>query len=91
MMEEDKDGKRFEKFSRDLPYGLGAGADIVVQDGSRYGTRFQSGFCCFSGKPFDQVGAVLQSEMERHLPTLEQWDVQFLKDCGQKVKLGGSS
>jgi hypothetical protein len=43
---------------------------------------------CFSGKPFDQVGAVLQSEMQKHLPTLEAWDVQHLKDNGKKVQLG---
>jgi hypothetical protein len=88
QMELDENGKRFEKFTRNLPYGLCAGAYIVEDDGSKYGVRFQKGLICFSGKPFDQVGAVLQSEMEKHLPTLEQWDAQHLEDNGKKVQLG---
>jgi len=88
QMDLDEKGQRFEKFRRDLPYGLGAGAYIVEDDGSKYGVRFQKGLICFSGKPFDQVGAVLQSEMEKHLPTLEAWDAQYLRENGEKVKLG---
>ncbi len=87
-MEFDKDGQRFEKFRRDLPYELSAGASVVEQDGSKYGIRFDKCFQCFSGKPFDQVSAVLQSEMEKHLPTLEGWNAQYLKDNGEKVQLG---
>ncbi len=87
-MEFDKDGHRFEQFRRDLPYELSAGAYFDMPDGSRYGTRFQKGFQCFSGKPFDQVAKVLQSEMQRHFCTLEEWDVQYLKENGQKVHLG---
>jgi hypothetical protein len=87
-MELDKDGHRFEQFRRDLPYELSAGANADVPDGSKHGIRFQKGFQCFSGKPFDQVGAILQSEMEKHLPTLEKWDTQYLKANGEKVKLG---
>ena len=84
----DKDGHRFERFRRDLPYELDAGANVDVPDGSKYGTRFQKGLRCFSGKPFDQVAAVLQSEMQRHLRTMEEWSVQYLKENGQKVQLG---
>lgn len=87
-MEFDKDGHRVEQFRRDLPYELSAGAYVDVQDGSKYGTRFDKCFQCFSGKPFDQVGAVLQSEMQKHLPTLEKWDAQYLKENGRKVQLG---
>jgi len=87
-MEYGNDGKRFEQFSRDLPYELSAGASLVVQDGSKYGIRFDKCFQCFSGKPFDQVGAVLQRELERHLRTLEQWDAQYLKENGERIQLG---
>jgi hypothetical protein len=87
-MEFDKDGHRVEQFRRDLPYELSAGAYVDVQDGSKHGTRFQKAIQCFFGKPFDQVGAVLQSEMQKHLGTLEAWDVQYLKDNGKKVQLG---
>jgi len=87
-MESDKDGRRFERFRRDLPYELSVGAYVDVQDGSRFGIRFQKSFQCFSGKPFDQVGAVLQSEMETHLDTLEKWDEHYLNENGQKVRLG---
>jgi hypothetical protein len=87
-MECDKNGQRFERFSRDLPYELSAGAYVDEQDGSKYGVRFQKGLLCFSGKPFDQVGAVLRSEMEKHLPALKQWDAQHLKENGKKVQLG---
>lgn len=86
-MELDKEGRRFEQFRRDLPYELGAGGYVVVQDGSKYGTRFQRAIQCFSGKPFDEVGAVLHSEMENQLRALEAWDVQFLKNYGEKVPL----
>ena len=87
-MELDKDGHRFEQFRRDLPYELGAGAYVNVPDGSKYGIRFQKGFQCFTGKPFDQVGAVLQNELQKHLPTLERWDVRYLKANGARVQLG---
>jgi len=87
-MEFDKDGQRFERFKPDLPYELSAGASLVVQDGSEYGIRFDKCFQCFSGKPFDHVGPVLQDEMEKHLPALEGWDVQHLKQNGEKVQLG---
>lgn len=87
-MELDKDGHRVEQFRRDLPYELSAGAYVDVQDGSKYGIRFSKCFQCFSGKPFDQIGAVLESEMKKHLRTLEEWDTQYLKDNGKKVHLG---
>jgi hypothetical protein len=87
-MESDKDGQRFERFRRDLPYELSAGAYVDVQDGSKYGTRFQKSLQCFSDKPFDQVGAVLQNEMQKHFHTLEEWDTPYLKDNGEKVQLG---
>ena len=87
-MEFDENGQRFEKFRRDLPYELGAGAYVFEDDGSKHGTRYDITSPCFSGKPFDQVGVVLQSEMEKHLPTLEAWDVHYLKANGRKVKLG---
>jgi hypothetical protein len=87
-MDFDEKGQRFEQFRRDLPYSLYVGASIIEADGSKHGIRFQKDIECFSGKPFDQVRAVLKSEMEKHLPTLEQWDVQHLKNNGNKVKLG---
>ena len=87
-MELDKDGHRVEHFRRDFPYELSAGAYVDVPDDSKHGTRFQKSFQCFSGKPFDQISAVLQGEMQTHLRTLEEWDVQYLKDKGKKVQLG---
>lgn len=87
-MEFDKDGRRVERFRRDLPYELSAGAYADEQDGSKYGARFQKAIQCFSGKPFEQISAILQGEMERHLSTIEAWDLQYLKDHGEKVQLG---
>jgi hypothetical protein len=87
-MEFDQDGHRFERFRRDLPYELSAGAYVDMQDGSKHGTRFQKAVQCFSGKPFDQIGALLKGEMEKHLQSLEAWDMQYLKDHGEKVRLG---
>ena len=87
-MESDKDGHRFKQFRRDVPYELSAGAYIDVQDGSRYGTRFQKAIQCFSGKPFEQVELIFQGELEKHLPSLEAWNAQYLKDHGEKVQLG---
>ena len=87
-MEVGKDGQRFERFRRDLPYELSAGASLVLQDGSKYGVRFDKCFQCFSGEPFDQVGAILQDKLETHLRTLEQWDAQYLKEHGERVQLG---
>jgi len=87
-MDLDENERRFEQFRRDLPYSLYAGASITEEDGSKHGLRYCIDFTCFSGKPFDQVGAVLQSEMEKHLRTMEEWDPQYLKDNGKKVQPG---
>lgn len=87
-MDFDANGRRFERFRHDLPYSLYAGASIIETDGSKYGIRFQNDITCFSGRPFDQIGAVLQNEMQKYLTTLEKWDVQYLKDHGKKVRLG---
>lgn len=87
-MELDRNGRRYEQFRRDLPYELSAGAYIDVPDGSKYGIRFSKCFQCFSGKPFDEVSAVLQGEMQKHLGALEEWDSQYLKDNGTKTQLG---
>lgn len=86
-MELDKNGQRFEKFRRDLPYELSAGASVVVQDDSGHRVRYQRAMQCFSGKPFDQVGGVLLNEMQQHLMSLKKWDVQHLKDCGSQIDL----
>ena len=87
-MELDKDGNRFEHFREDLPYELGAGASFVEDNGTKYGVRYQKCFTCFSGKPFNRVGEVLESEMEKHLRTLEGWNALHLKHYGEKVQLG---
>jgi len=87
-MESDASGHRFQEFKRDLPYELSAGAYVDVQDGSKCGVRFQKCFQCFSGKPFDQIGSALESEMQKHLCTLETWELQYLKDEGEKIQLG---
>ena len=87
-MEYDANGERFETFRRDLPYELSAGAYFVEQIGSTYGVRFDKCLQRFTAKPFDQVAAVLQYEMEACLPTLATWTLQHLKDHGTKMKLG---
>jgi hypothetical protein len=50
--------------------------------------RFSKVMVCLKGKPFDQVASVLRQELERHLPTLEAWDVAYLKQYGEKIQLG---
>jgi hypothetical protein len=90
-MELDDNGNRIERFRRDRPYELGAGAYVDAQDGSKSGLRFSKVIACFSGLPFDQVGAVLLSELEKHLPTLECWDAQHLKENGLRIELRGEN
>lgn len=80
-MDEDKNGERFEQFRRDLPYSLYCGGGLDEFDGPDR-VRFHIGFTCFSGKPFDQVGAVLMNEMETYLPIIESLDAQYLRDFG---------
>lgn len=87
-MEFDENGRRFEQFQCDLPYELSAGAYIDVQSEGKGGVRYQKCFQCFSGKPFNQVSAVLLGEMEKHLSTLEKWDLFYLKANGDKVQIG---
>ncbi len=87
-MELDDGGHRFTEFSRDLPYELAAGAHAVVPDASKYGIRFQKAIQCFAHKPFCEVGSILRSEMEKYLPIVEQWDLQYLKDHGTRIQLG---
>lgn len=88
-MELDKHGQRFEHFRRDLPYELSGGAYLDVQDGSKYGARFGTSLQCFAGRPFEEVGAVLQEQMEKHLLILEGWDSQCLKEHARRQQLGG--
>jgi len=87
-MELDERGQRFVQFRRDLPFELSAGAYIDVRDGTKHGTRFQKSFQCFSGKPFEQLSPILESTMRNALEALEKWDVQFLRDAGEEVRLG---
>lgn len=87
-MDLDQGGERFEEFRRDLPYGLGAGAQVVVDDGFEHGTRFSKWLTCFTGRPFDQVAATLQNEMQSRLRTLEEWDLQYLLHNGERLPLG---
>jgi hypothetical protein len=89
-MEFDKDGKRFEYFKRDLPYELSAGAFVFETDSSNQRTRFDKSFQCFSGKPFEEVSAVLKSEMQTNLLTLEKWDFKYIEDNGRKIILANS-
>ena len=91
LMGLDKCGRRFEQFRPDLPYDLGAGADVVVQDGTRYGVRFQKIIPCFIGRAFHDVAAVLQGTMEDHLRVLERWDARYLREKGERIQLGGGS
>lgn len=86
-MELNQEGRRFEKFTPDLPYGLGAGAYIEFQDGPEYGARLQTAFTCFSDKPFYEVGAILEAKMESSLRVLEGWDVRYLQAHGKKIQL----
>lgn len=85
----DEHGQRIDRFTPDALYELGAGGSITVQDGSRFGTRFQKTFWCFSDVPFHKVPAILMAEMEKNLPQLEQWDAEHLKAQGQRIRLGG--
>ena len=86
-MDFDNAGHRFQKFSRDLPYSLYAGASIIEDGGTQGRVRFQKGIACFSGKPFEQVKVIVWNEMERHLPDLERWNARLLKEVGKKVQL----
>jgi hypothetical protein len=88
-MQLDKNERHFEKFRRDLPYDLYAGATADVDDGSPKGTRFHKGIACFLGIPFDQVGAILDAEMEKTLRIIQAWDLQHLLATGDKHRLGG--
>jgi hypothetical protein len=47
-MELDENGRRFEKFRRDLPYELGVGAYLDEPDGSQYGVRYSHTVHCFA-------------------------------------------
>lgn len=87
-MELDEHGRRSEQFRRELPYELSGGAYVDVQDGSKYGVRFGKSLQCFGGIPFEEVSALLPQELEKHLPTLEGWDDQYLKAHGQRKLLG---
>jgi hypothetical protein len=86
-MEFDQNGQRFELFSRDSPYELTAGANVVTEDESNCIVRFQKAIQCFSGKPFDEVSAILLLEMQKHLPIVGGWDAKYLQANGKKVQL----
>ncbi|HWD41983.1 MAG TPA: hypothetical protein VG944_24295, partial [Fimbriimonas sp.] len=73
-MDLDSDGRRFEGFSRDLPYSLYCGAILAEYAAQNKGTWFSRDFTCFSGKPFHIVPGILREEMEKYLALLGQFD-----------------
>ena len=83
----DENGRRFERFRRNLPYDLHGGVTLDVRDESGIGTRFVMTRAAFTGKPFEEVGAVLLAEMERLLPHLAHWNAQSLKERGKRTPL----
>lgn len=85
MMGLDDSGRRFEGFWRGAPYDFGGGACFTLSDGSKRGAHFQKGLPSFEAKPFDEVKAVLSSELERLLPILETWDERYLMEHGARV------
>jgi hypothetical protein len=87
-IEVKRDERAVVHFRRDLPYELSAGMYADVQGGSKYGTRFQKAIQCFSGKPFEEVKVILKRELKEHLPILEEWTAEDLKDNGKKIQLG---
>jgi len=86
-MELDASGRRFERFVRDLPYELSAGASLIVQDGSKNRIRVQKAIQCFSDRPFHKISAILLSEMQEHLHTIEAWNAEYLHKNGMKIPL----
>lgn len=85
-MQCDKDGRRFESFTRERPYELGAGVDF--EEGL---VRFSTAVPCFADVAFDRVGAILLEKMEKQLPVLESWSQQSLKTQGDRIPLRGPS
>lgn len=85
----DANGRRFEHYTPELPYDLSAGAWIDVPDGG--GTRFGSHSECLSARPLHEITPILLQTMEQHLPKLEAWSVQDLKDKGRRSPLRVSS
>jgi hypothetical protein len=79
-MQFDKNERQFETFSRDLPYDLYAGATA----GSPHGTRLHKGLACFLGVPFDQIGGILEAEMEKTFRIIETWNLEFVLITGDK-------
>jgi hypothetical protein len=86
-MELDLKGRRFERFSRGLPYELAAGAYIVVNDEQERKVRFQKSIQCFAGKLFDQVHSTLPHDLRNGLQIVESWDSAYLRQNGARVQL----
>ena len=81
-MELDENGRVRETFQNDCPYELSCGA--LLDDGCVHFCRI---LVCFTGRPFIEVGPVLQEEMEKALSTLEEWDAKFLRKHGEREDL----
>jgi hypothetical protein len=86
----DANGRRFEHYRPDLPYDLSAGVYIDVPDGDGGGTRFSSYGECLSAGPLHEITPILLQTMEQHLPKLETWTVQNLKEKGRRSPIGNS-
>ena len=71
----DANGRRFERYSPDLPYDLYAG--VYVDVGS---TRYAAGEECLTARPLHAITPILWRTMERHLPKLAAWSVADLKE-----------
>jgi hypothetical protein len=85
-IDEDENGNRFEEFRPDLPYSLYAGSFVDLDDDAGV-TRYGMSLTCFTQRPFHQVPSLLHDELERHLPTLETWDIPYLKNHGRSHQI----
>ena len=73
--------------SPNLPYDFGASVSTIVTDSIGHSTRFDSWVTIFHDMPFHEIGAVLRSELDKHLVIVENVTAEYLRSYGRSIEL----
>ena len=79
QMDLTKNGKRYEQFYSEIPYSLGMGAWLDIED-----DRLSHNKWCFQGRPFSEFKNRIRDELEIYYAQVDTWTVDWLRKEGQR-------
>ena len=84
----DENGRRFTEFFPDIPYELGAGAFVDLDDGSEFGVRYSVAWTEYEGRSFSEVEKSLYEDLMIALAKVMSLSEDEILRDGQLIKLG---